>query len=258
MRALGLQATELGPQGWLPTAPAERAAALAEHSLQAVGAFVPVVLHSEVDPRPALEVELDAFDAAGGDVLVLAAATGQDGYDERPQLTPRQWQHLLDNAQRVADLARERGITPALHPHVGTQVENREEVLRVLAGTDLGLCLDTGHLLVGGTDPVELVVQQPERISHVHAKDVRIELARRVGAGELGYTEAVKQGLYAPLGEGDVDLAAIVSALTAVGYDGWWVLEQDVVLTGPPQGEGPQADVRASMEHLRGLAGQQG
>ncbi len=254
MRELGLTATELGPQGWLPPAPAERAAVLAEHGMQAVGAFVPVVLHDGADPRPGLELELDAFEAAGGDVLVLAAATGRDGYDERPVLDAGQWRTLLANAQRVADLARSRGITPALHPHVGTQVESREEVLRVLEGTDLGLCLDTGHLLVGGCDPVELVTASPERVSHVHAKDVRVELARRVGAGGLGYTDAVRQGLYAPLGEGDVDFAAIVAALSGVGYDGWWVLEQDVVLTGPPEGEGPQADVRASRDHLLGLA----
>ncbi|HLS49142.1 MAG TPA: inosose dehydratase, partial [Actinomycetaceae bacterium] len=82
MTALGLSATEFGPQGWLPEAPAERAAALAGHDLSAVGAFVPVVLHDpNHDPVPEVDRELDSFAAAGGDVLVLSANSGQDGYD---------------------------------------------------------------------------------------------------------------------------------------------------------------------------------
>lgn len=255
MTMLGLAAAEFGPQGWLPAAAAERATKLAEAGLKAVGAFVPAVLHDpQVDPVPGVEIELDSFEAAGGDVLVLAAASGQDGYDERPILTPEQQHLLYANLERVAEAARARGIQPSLHPHVGTMVETADDVERVLQNTSVPLCLDTGHLLIGGADPAALVRRYASRINHVHAKDVKLELAAKVQSKQLSYTEAVREGIYVPLGQGDVDLASIVADLTAAGFDGWYVLEQDTILTAEPEGEGPMANVRASLEYLRGLA----
>ncbi|MBN8883212.1 MAG: TIM barrel protein [Salana multivorans] len=255
MTRLGLTATEFGPQGWLPVEPAARAAAIAPFGLAAVGAFVPVVLHdADHDPVPEVERELDSFEAAGGDVLVLAAASGLDGYDARPELTPEQWDRLCANLDRLVAVAAARGIRASLHPHVGTMVETRDDVERVLRGSAVPLTLDTGHLLIGGTDPAALAVTWAERINHVHAKDVRADLAARVRSGELSYTDAVREGIYVPLGRGDVDLPAIVAALAAVGFDGWWVLEQDTILVGEPEGEGPIADVRRSKEYLESLA----
>lgn len=254
MVGLGLTATEFGPAGWLPAEPAQRAAALAEHGLAAVGAFVPVVLHREDhDPLPGVDRELDAFEAAGGDVLVLAAASGLDGYDERPDLSEAEWALLLRNLDRLRELATGRGIRASLHPHVGTMVERREEVERVLTGSSIGLTLDTGHLLIGGTDPAALASEWAERINHVHAKDVRAELAAQVRAGDLTYTDAVRAGIYVPLGEGDVDFPHIASSLRAAGFSGWWVLEQDTILQNEPDGEGPLADVRTSAAYLGSL-----
>ena len=256
MRDLGLTATEFGPHGWLPVGPAERAAALARHGLAAVGAFVPVVLHDPGhDPLPAVDRELDSFAAAGGDVLVLAAASGLTGYDERPTLDEEGWRTLCRNLDRLRGLAAARGVRATLHPHVGTMVETAEEVHRVLTGSGISLCLDTGHLLIGGADPAALAEEHADRINHVHAKDVRLDLARRVQRGELTYTDAVRAGIYTRLGEGDVDFASIVASLEGAGFDGWWVLEQDTILDGEPTGEGPAADVRAAAEHLRALAG---
>lgn len=254
MRELGLTATEFGPQGWLPVAPGDRAAVLAQHGLAAVGAFVPVVLHDpDHDPVPGVDRELDAFEAAGGDVLVLSAASGADGYDARPDLDERGWATLFANLDRLTALAASRGIRASLHPHVGTMVETADDVARVLAGSRVPLCLDTGHLLIGGTDPAELVRAHAARVNHVHAKDVRLDLAAKVRSGELTYTDAVRAGIYTRLGEGDVDFASIVADLTAACYDGWYVLEQDTILAGEPAGEGPMADVRAAAEYLRSL-----
>jgi inosose dehydratase len=140
-----------------------------------------------------------------------------------------------------------------LHPHVGTMIETGEEVRQVLDGSWISLCLDTGHLLIGGTDPAELARQAPERIAHIHFKDVDARLARRVQDGRLTYTQGVREGMYRPLGSGDVDVPAIVGSLRARGYDGWYVLEQDTILTEEPRGEGPVADVWASAEYLRSV-----
>jgi inosose dehydratase len=247
MREVGLSATEFGPEGFLPADRTERAALLDRYDLHALGGFVPVVLHKDGD----LDRAFDGF--TGGDVLVLAAATGIEGYDTRPGLDAAGWSTLLRNLDRLAAEATDRGMTAVLHPHVGTMIENGPEVERVLDGSSIALCLDTGHLLIGGTDPVALAEQAGERIAHVHAKDVDNRLARRVRAGELTYTEAVAADLYRPLGDGDIDFGAIVAALGKHHYDGWWVLEQDTILTEEPVGEGPVADVRRSVQHLRGL-----
>ena len=118
-------------------------------------------------------------------------------------------------------------------------IENTAEVQRVLDGSSIALCLDTGHLLIGGTDPAELTRQAPERIAHVHFKDVDAAKAKHVQDGRWTYTEGVTRGMYRPLGTGDVDVAAIVGHLTKRGYDGWYTLEQDTILQDEPTGEGP-------------------
>lgn len=257
MHDVGLSATEFGPDGFLPDSPEGKVATLADVGLRAVGQFVPVVLHDpQVDPLPVVEEAMDALVAARAGVVVIAAATGADGYDERPDLDDDQWTTLLGNLDRISDAAAAVGLLATLHPHVGTMVESGEETARVLAGSRVALCLDTGHLLIGGGDPVAVAAEHPARVGHVHLKDVRLDLAHRVQAGELTYTDAVAQGMYVPLGAGDVDVAAIIGSLEGAGYTGWYVLEQDTVLTADPATTGldPAADVRASVAHVLRVA----
>jgi inosose dehydratase len=247
MREVGLTATEFGPEGFLPVDRDERDRLLGGYDLHALGGFVPVVLHADSD----LERAFDGFQT--GDVLVLAAATGTEGYDERPELDPAGWRRLLRNLDYLTTAAEDRGMSAVLHPHVGTMIETGPDVERVLEGAGIALCLDTGHLLIGGTDPVALAERAGDRIAHVHAKDVDHRLARKVQAGDLTYTEAVAQNMYRPLGDGDIDFGAVAAALGKYHYDGWWVLEQDTILAEEPRGEGPVADVRRSADHLRKL-----
>ena len=257
MQEVGLVATEFGPDGFLPAEPEAKAKTLADNGLRAVGGFVPVILHDPAhDPVPGIEQALKGFTAAGAGTLVLAAATGTQGYDARPVLDEAGWQVLLTNLDRLALVAGRSAVTATLHPHVGTMVEAADDVERVLAGSAIGLCLDTGHLLIGGVDPVALAAGHAGRIRHTHLKDVDATWARRVQSGEVSYTDAVRQGMYRPLGQGDVDIAAIVASLETAGYDGWYVLEQDTVLAGPPAvgDHGPMDDVQASIEHLLAIA----
>ena len=254
MSEIGLSATELGPDGFLPADPDELARTLADHNLHAVGGFTPFVLHRpDVDPMIELDRLALGFKAARAGVMVLSADSGLTGYDSRPDLDEEGWHRLLRNLDRVAVRAAEHGIRAVLHPHVGTMVETGEDVQRVLDGSAISLCLDTGHLLIGGTDPAVLAGQVPDRIAHTHFKDVDLSYARQVRAGRLTYTEAVREGMYRPLGKGDVDVTAIVEHLRGNGYDGWYTLEQDTILTDPPAGEGPVADVRTSVNYLRSL-----
>ena len=253
---LGLRAIELGPSGFLPEDPAEVARTLRGHDLRLAAGFVPAVLH-----RPDVRtVELDRLAAAaeilraaGADMLVLAAdlGNGAGGYDRSAELTEREWKVLLEGLDQAREAAARRQLPVAFHPHYGTAVERGEHVERVIAGSDVSICLDTGHLLVGGTDPLGVARLANGRVAHVHLKDVDAACAARVRSGEIGYREAVADGLYRPLGEGDVDVASVVRLLEASGYQGWYVLEQDVVLaTEPGAGEGPAAAAARSIDYL--------
>ncbi|MEZ3161168.1 sugar phosphate isomerase/epimerase [Microbacterium sp. BWT-B31] len=257
MRELGLAATEIGPDGFLPPAPADKARTLADYDLTAVGSFVPVVMHrDDVDPLPRILRELDDYEAAGADILIVCAVTGEDGYDTtREPMSDAQWSTLLSNLDRIAEAARARGVTAALHPHVGSMVETAEDVDRVLADSSVPFCFDTGHLMIGGTDPVAFARDNAARIAHTHLKDVAIAGMQQVKDGEITYFDAiVADSLYRPLGQGDVDVRAIVKSLIDSGYTGWFVLEQDKVVTeAPAEGEGPVADARQSVTFLRGV-----
>jgi inosose dehydratase len=257
MQEVGLVATEFGPDGFLPDDPQDKAKALAERGICAVGGFLPLVLHDpDVDPVLQIEHVLDGFTAAGAGTLVLAAATGTDGYDARPTLDEDGWQVMLANIDRLGVVAARVGITATVHPHFGSMLETAEDVERLLDGSRVGLCLDTGHLLIGGADPVALAVKHAGRIRHTHLKDVDAAWAIRVQSGEVTYTEAIRGGMYRPLGHGDVDIASIVGSLERSGYQGWYVLEQDTILAGPPVAEdtGPIGDVRASIAYLSSVA----
>jgi inosose dehydratase len=258
MSELGLTATELGPPGYLPEDPAALRTLLDKHDLRLVGGFLAVVLHDADQVWSTMDDAAEVAEllaAAGAEVLVLAAATGLDGYDTRPRLSDRQWATLVDTTGRIAEVTAAQGLRTVLHPHVGTHVETAAEVERFLADSSVPLCLDTGHLLIGGTDPVALARRHPDRIGHVHLKDVRAAIADVVRAGQISYTHAVGSGLYVPLGDGDVDVPALVRTLTAAGYTGWYVLEQDTALSGDSTAEDdrPRRDVARSLAHLTTL-----
>jgi inosose dehydratase len=261
MADIGMRATELGPDGFLPEGPRALADLLARHGLRLVAGFHPVVLHL----RDGLEERLewtgrvaDRLAAAGAEILVLAAAAADAGYETSPDLDDDQWDTLVSSIDRVADLAAERGLGVAVHPHQGTAIEREPEVRRLLATSSASLCLDTGHLLVGGTDPLPIVEESSDRIAHVHLKDVDATVAERVRSGRAGYQEAVRAGLYRPLGQGDLDVRGIVRALEGSGYRGWYVLEQDTVLKeSPSEGEGPAHAASASMAFLRRVAAEE-
>jgi inosose dehydratase len=250
----GLTAMEAGPEDFLPSDPAEVSGILAGHGLTLVGGFVPAVLHEPQLRREGLDlVERRAkfFAAAGADTLVLAAATGSETYEEVVELDEAAWRELFENLARVGDICEGRGLTPVLHSHYGTVVETDEQLWRFLEGCDTGLCLDTGHLVIGGSDPIDVAEKAADRVKHVHLKDVDREVAGRLGAREIGFKEACLQETFRPLGDGDVDVARLLELLERSEYRGWYVLEQDVVVgTEPPEGEGPVGDIRKSLGFL--------
>lgn len=259
MVELGLRATELGATGYLPTDPSELRALLDRHGLRLVAGFVPVVLH---DPRVRAETLRAAAATAstlaeGGAEVFVSAIVVNPGWGPRVVLDDDGWRHLVAGLRELDALAADHGLVHALHPHVGTLVETDEDVRRVLTASDVGWCLDTGHLWIGGTDPAAFAAEAGSRVRHVHLKDVDEKVAGRLRTGELDLVEAVRQGLFVALGQGTARVDDTIAALERSGYDGWYVLEQDTALSGqePPAGSGPVNDVRACVVHLERLFG---
>jgi inosose dehydratase len=253
MASLGLTATELGPLGYLPADPGALRARLDAHGLSLVGGFVPLVLHepSLDGTRRAAENAARMLAGAGADVFVCALLMDPEWSAPEP-LDDAEFAALVAHIPVIEDLVADHGLTFALHPHAGTVLESAADVERLLAATDVGWCLDTGHLLIGGSDPVAFVRDHGERVVHVHLKDVDAGVAARFGAGELTLMGATQAGMFRPLGQGDARIPAVLAQLDAHGYEQWLVLEQDAALTGeePPAGSGPVLDVQASIEFL--------
>jgi len=251
---LGLRAMEQGALGWLPTDPHELRSTLERYGMSLVGGFVPLVLHDrsrrqEMRERAAQIAESIA--TAGGQCFVTALVADFTAW-KRPELDADAWDALLTGLDDVDSVIAEHGVTQVLHPHVDTLVEQADELDRFLDGCGVALCLDTGHLTLGGADPVLIAERHADRIALVHLKDIDGAAARRLG--ELGLMGATQVGLFPPLGEGIVPIATVIETLVDHSYDGWYVLEQDVAITGaPPPGEGPVLGVARSIEYLRSL-----
>jgi inosose dehydratase len=222
-----------------------------------VGAFVPLVLHEAgADDARAEADRIAAILAAAAADVFVAAAVVDPAWSPRIELGEREWEQLIRHLAEIDEIVASHGLTLALHPHVGTLVETDADVARVLAGSNVGWCFDTGHLLIGGTDPAAFVRDHAERIVHVHLKDVDAALAERVRAGELSLVAATQAGLFRPLGQGDSGIEEVLRLLDHHGYERWLVLEQDTAITGqePPVGGGPIVDVRESIAYLDNLA----
>ncbi len=257
MHELGLRATELGAIGWLPTEPAALRSALDAHELRVVGAFVPLVCHEPERRQEALDsAESMATLLEEVDAETFVTAVVSDPTDwRRPPVSDAQWDHLIAMIDEVEGIATAHHLQQVLHPHVNTLVETADELDRLLDDSPVSICLDTGHLTIGGAAPLELAERASSRIGLVHLKDVRTAVADRLNAGDLGLMEAVQNGLFAPLGDGDVPIADVVTTLEHNGYSGRYVLEQDVAITDgePPDGDGPVRDVAKSVSYLRSV-----
>ncbi|MFL5962013.1 MAG: TIM barrel protein [Gaiellaceae bacterium] len=213
----GYKGTELGPLGYLGNVD-ELRQRLQARDLGLAGAFIEL-------GRGGLEETLDVLAALGGKP-VLADAGPRDGEAD--------WVGI----ERAAERARERGLEPTFHHHMGTRVQTLDEIEQLLERTDVGLLLDTGHLTAAGGDVVQALRDWRARVDHVHVKDVRLDVLRR--AADWG--EAWRGGAFCELGTGDVDLEGFFAELA--GYEGWLVVEQDWV-PGPGDDPGPQIVAQA-------------
>ena len=246
MQASGYAGTELGDWGFMPTEPGKLRSELAARQLSLLGAFVPVDLsdpgaHRQGETLAVRTARLLADSGASAAFIVLADDNGkkpvrtQNAGRIRPEqgLGEAQWQIFAEGAQRVAEAVCEQtGLRTVFHHHCAGYVETPLEVDRLMSLTSpdlLGLCLDTGHYRFGGGDPLAALQKYAGRIWHVHFKDHQPKIAMRSRLEGWDYFQSVRQGVFCELGHGDVNFPAIREALLQSGYDGWIVVEQDVL-----------------------------
>lgn len=254
LESVGLKAIELGDTGFFPIDPLETKALLDERGVTMVGGFVPLVLHDPARRADALErAEKQAreFQAMGATMFVTAVV---EEYDWRkPTPVDREgMEEIARGLKQVDEIVAKYGVTQVLHPHVNTLVETKHDVDLALEVCDVKWCLDTGHLAIGGTDPVQFARDNADRVAHAHLKDARLDVAARVLTRELDMRTGSDAGLFQPFGQGDVAIDEVVFSLENAGYSGWYVMEQDTALNfEPAPGEGPIEDLRASLDYLR-------
>ena len=242
----GYAGTELGDWGFMPSTPAELKKELDEKKLQLLGAFVPVALAKEEAHAAGIDLALKTaglmYDAGYKNAfIVLADENGS--VEERTKnagritpgmgLTENQWKTFAEGAEKVAQaVKRVYGMRTVFHHHCAGYVETPEEVAKLMELTNpelLGLCLDMGHYAFGGGNPVEALKKYYNRIWHVHFKDFDPKVGQAARENNYDYFKSVAEGVFCELGNGNVDFKSIVAILNEKGYDGWIVVEQDVL-----------------------------
>lgn len=242
----GYAGTELGDWGFMPSTPADLKKELDEKKLQLLGAFVPVALAKEEAHAAGIDLALKTaglmYDAGYKNAfIVLADENGS--VEERTKnagritpgmgLTENQWKTFASGAEKVAQaIKRVYGMRTVFHHHCAGYVETPEEVAKLMELTNpelLGLCLDMGHYAFGGGNPVEALKKYYNRIWHVHFKDFDPKVGQAARENSYDYFKSVAEGVFCELGKGNVDFDSIVNILNEKGYDGWIVVEQDVL-----------------------------
>lgn len=245
MRETGYVGTELGDWGFMPTDPARLRSELERRRLSLLGGFVPISLADKDAHAAGVEHALkvahlmaavapDAFLVLADDNGKHPVRTRKAGRIERSDgLSDGQWRVFSRGAEDVArQVLDQTGLRTVFHHHCAGYVETPEEVDRFLDMTDpelVGLCFDSGHFLFAGGDPSAGIRRFAERIRHVHFKDCSLQVKRESREAEWDYFEALAHGVFCPLGSGEVDFPALLGVLRETGYEGWIVVEQDVL-----------------------------
>ena len=146
-------------------------------------------------------------------------------------MNDEEWNLLCDGLNKLGKIAKEEyGISLTFHHHMGTVVQDADEVERLMNGTDpeyLSLLYDTGHFAYCGADPLEMVRKYKDRIKHVHLKDIRKEVVEQVKREELSFLAGVRMGAFTVPGDGCIDFEPIFKVLEDNGYEGYMLVEAE-------------------------------
>jgi inosose dehydratase len=263
MQIAGYTGTELGPYDYLPFDKARLTDELAKRSLTLSSAFtIANLLDLRSQEYEEAVITARFLSQMGCEWIVLSDALfvvenrAKRAGRIRPEdsLSGEQWQTFVTNtnafARRMLD---EFGLKTVYHPHVGAWVESAAEIERFLSDTDpelVGFCLDTAHTTYGGADPVDICRRWSARIRYLHIKECDTRVLKQVLEAEGDYYNAVVAGVFPELGKGSVDFPELLNVLRAMNFDGWAVVEQDIL---PDSGANALASAKANREYLRSI-----
>jgi len=262
----GYEGTELGDWGFMPTDPQKLSEEIHGRNLKLLGAFVPVALKKPECHQPGIDVAVRTarlMAAVEGDLPFIILADENGSIPERTKnagrvtpemgLSDSEWQIFAEGAEKVAAAVRkETGLRTAFHHHCAGYVETPSEVEKLMLLTDpnlLGLVFDCGHYRFGGGDPVEGLKKYGNRIWHFHFKDYHPGFGKQGVKEGWDYFQSVSAGVFCELGKGDVNFPALLAELEKIGYDGWGVVEQDVL---PGMGK-PKESAQRNREYLASI-----
>lgn len=266
MADTGYAGTELGDWGFMPTDPAILKESLAKQKLDMIGAFVPVNFINPVEHEQGAQTATRIaalLSAVNPDEpkIVLSDENGKNPTRRKlagriePEhgLKTSEWNTFTRGVEFVAKrIFDETGLKSVFHHHCAGFVETPEEIEILLSNTNpetVGLCFDTGHYAFGGGDPVKALNRFTGRIHHVHFKDWSQSMADKSVKNEWDYFESVRNGIFCELGQGSIDFEAVLNELKSQKYDGWIVVEQDVL---PGMGS-PKESAKRNREYLKSI-----
>jgi inosose dehydratase len=262
----GYAGTELGPYGFLPADPEVLRRELEKRSLTLCSAFVDIELGNRSAHQDGLAYvrrSAKLISEAGAKLLILAdritpernAVAGRRHEANQISWDDSQWEAATSVIREVIELCENFALRVAFHHHAGGHVETPEEIdhlFSLFPADQLGLCLDTGHYVYGGGDTVTFLEKQVSRVWCVHFKDVHEAKAIEARRERMNFHAAVRHGIFAPLGRGSIDFPRVLSLLRNRHFNGWVVVEADV-LAGGAGADTPLANAAAGREYLRRL-----
>ncbi len=163
-----------------------------------------------------------------------------------------EWKWYGERLTKFAEYVKSQGLDVGFHHHMGTLVESVSDIDKLMkySGNALGLTLDTGHVTFAGGDPISVIEKHAERIVHVHFKDVRPDILKKVHDEDLSFLQAVLEGIYTVPGDGCIDYPSVFKALKKIGYAGWLLVEAEQ----DPGKAHPLTYAKLAMKNLRGYA----
>ncbi|MCQ1769339.1 myo-inosose-2 dehydratase [Neorhizobium galegae] len=234
---IGFDGIEKGHK--FPQEPAALKAVLEPRGLRYVSGWhsLNLLVNSVEDEKRAMQPALDLLKAMGSKVIIVCetsnAIHGDDGkaVNDRPKLADGEWKSFGAGVEALAEFAATQGVTLVYHHHMGTIVESEDEIDRLMAhtGPHAKLLLDTGHCLFGGGDPERAAKNHMARVGHIHAKNVRPDIAAQVRNDDLSFLEGVRRGVFTVPGdkEGGVSFPPVLKVAADHGYEGWLVIEAE-------------------------------